>query len=277
MVTNSSHCLTMYLKGERLYGDDLTESEIEEWYRDEAEAYAQLGSGDRQNYCYGYHALNKLLGYSYVGTAKFDHVVGLGSAYGDEFLPIIDRVSRLSILDPSDTFKVANIEGVPVAYDKPNVTGDLPFETASINLITCFGVLHHIPNVSHVVREFARCLAPGGIVLIREPTVSMGDWAKPRTGLTKRERGIPLQIFQEIIYDAKLDVVKGTSFGFSPLTYVWNRISPSSIYNSSLAVMLDIMFCRLTKWNYRYHRQTVLERFAPSSVFWVLTKSSSRK
>jgi ubiquinone/menaquinone biosynthesis C-methylase UbiE len=34
-------------------------------------------------------------------------------------------------------------------------------------------VLHHIPNVEHVLAELARVLTPGGLALIREPIHSV--------------------------------------------------------------------------------------------------------
>ena len=75
-------------------------------------------------------------------------------------------------------------------------------------LVTCFGVLHHIPNVSFVMSELGRVLEPGGVMLLREPVISMGDWRKPRRGLTKRERGIPLHLLQRIAVESGFEVIK---------------------------------------------------------------------
>ncbi|MGH8611260.1 MAG: class I SAM-dependent methyltransferase [Gammaproteobacteria bacterium] len=264
-----------YLSGAKCYGDDFSESEILAWYEDEAEAYADLGARDRQSYKYHYHALNRLLGFSHLGARTFEHVVGLGSAYGDELSPIIRRIKRITILDPSDAFIVDNVQGVPVTYEKPRPSGDLPFLSESVDMFTCFGVLHHIPNVSHVIQEMGRCLALGGVVLLREPTVSMGDRTRPRPGLTRRERGIPLGVMRSAIAAAGLEIVKFTPFGFGPVTLAWHRLVRSSLYNSHVGLMLDVLCSRITAWNYRYHRQTVLDRFAPSSAFWVLSKSEA--
>jgi SAM-dependent methyltransferase len=267
--------LSDYLSGAKCYGNDFSESEILAWYDAEVEAYADLGAGDRQSYKYHYHALNRRLGFSHLGARTFEHVVGLGSAYGDELLPIIRRIKRITILDPSDAFIVDHIRGVPVAYDKPCPSGDLPFPSESVNLFTCFGVLHHIANVSHVIQEMGRCLAPGGVALLREPTVSMGDWTQPRPGLTLRERGIPLGIMRSAIAAAGLEVVKFTQFGFRPVVLAWSRLISLSLYNSRVGVMTDVLCSRVTAWNHRYHRQTVLDWLAPSSAFWVLSKSEA--
>ncbi len=42
--------------------------------------------------------------------------------------------------------------------------GDKPFESESFDLITSFGVLHHIPNVTHVINECGRVLADNGVL-----------------------------------------------------------------------------------------------------------------
>jgi ubiquinone/menaquinone biosynthesis C-methylase UbiE len=52
---------------------------------------------------------------------------------------------------------------------KPSTDGALPFPDASFDLVTCLGVLHHIPKVSFALCELYRCLTPGGFALVREP------------------------------------------------------------------------------------------------------------
>ena len=47
--------MSIYFSGEKLYGDDFTLNQIEEWYKDEQEGFANLGPKDRQNYRYGWH------------------------------------------------------------------------------------------------------------------------------------------------------------------------------------------------------------------------------
>lgn len=180
-----------YLSGDELLGDDFTPEQIKEWYKDEEEGYAELGAKDRSSYRYVYHALNSLHGFKHLAKNRFENVLGVGSAYGDEFLPIAKKIDRLTILDSSDAFTSNKVHGLPCTFVKPSVDGKMPFDNNSFDLITCLGVLHHIPNVTFVTGEIYRCLSDGGSVLMREPIVSMGGWSKPRPGLTKRERGIP--------------------------------------------------------------------------------------
>jgi len=72
-------------------------------------------------------------------------------------------VDKVTICESSEKYVRDMIEDIPVRYVKPGIYGDFPFENESFALIVCFGVLHHIPNVSKVLKEFYRCLT-GGIL-----------------------------------------------------------------------------------------------------------------
>ena len=45
---------------------------------------------------------------------------------------------------------------------------NLTYPDASIDVITCSGVLHHV-DTERALRSWARCLKPGGAVLMFEP------------------------------------------------------------------------------------------------------------
>ena len=214
--------LDEYFRGEKLYGDDFSPDEIEQWFKDEEDGYFDLGAGDQDRYEYGYHAINYEHGFSHLPEGHYDSVLGIGSAYGDELKPIATNYRRIVILEPSEGFKVKELSGIPVTYEKPLSSGQLPFPTNQFDLITCFGVLHHIPNVSTVIKEIYRCLNRGGYALIREPTASMGDWRKPRRGLTKHERGIPSRIFHRAIVSSGFRVISERRCMFS----LTSRLSP---------------------------------------------------
>lgn len=94
-----------HLNGERLYGDDFTIGQIRQWYEEESEGFADLGSKDRLNYAYSYHVINHVHGFSKLKTSFFENVLGIGSAYGFEFLPIINKIGNLSIIEPSEHLK----------------------------------------------------------------------------------------------------------------------------------------------------------------------------
>lgn len=260
--------ISVYLSGQKLYGDDFTSSQISEWFADETEGYADLGAKNRANYAYPRHQLNIFHAFRHLEHRKLDKSLGLGSAYGDEFLPIVKRISSLTILDPSDTFSVSNeISGTPISRHKPCVDGTIPFESNTFDLITCFGVLHHIPNVSYVVGECYRCLAEGGTFVVMEPFVSMGDWRNPRRGLTKRERGIPLSVFEHIIRDSGFSIERRTLCRFPILPRVFR-----DTYNKPTLTYLDYLLSFLFSYNTKYHRVQWWEKLGPSTVYFVLRK-----
>lgn len=261
-----------YLSGERLYGDDFTIEEIQKWFADEAEGYADLYAKKTDRYHYVYHELNNYHAFRFIGQTYFDEALGIGSAYGDEFNPIAHNIKQVTILDPSDVFSDVNeIFGTPCQYFKPNPNGNMPFENNRFDLVTSLGVMHHIPNVSHVMSECYRCLNKSGIMLLREPIVSMGDWRKPRTGLTIRERGIPLQILDDIVRKLSFKIKHRSLCNFPVIPKLANIVGVAA-YNNTTLTIADALLSQIFNWNIKYHRTKLYEKFAPASVYYVLEK-----
>jgi SAM-dependent methyltransferase len=256
-----------YSDGKTLYGDDFSPDKIEAWFRDEQSGYYRLAE-KREPGKYGYHALNWRHGFRHLPPLPFEHVLGIGSAFGDEFQPILGRAKNVTVLEAAEGFQNPKFE-----YVKPNASGRMPFADSTFDLVTCFGVLHHIPNVSTVVREMARCTKTGGWLLIREPNHSMGNWEKPRRGLTRRERGIPLPIIRKIIADAGLQIVHQRRCMFS-LTARLQPLLPKerAVYNTTWITALDDYLCNLPIWSGKYHATNLIQRFRPWAVFLVLQK-----
>jgi len=259
------------LSGDAIYGDDFGSDDINAWFLDEAEGYAGLCARNGDSYSYSYHALNRRLGFRHLPNCRFSNVLGFGSACGDELLPIIERVDQVTIVDASDAFVRQELHGKPVRYIKAKASGDLPLSTEAFDLITCLGVLHHIPNVSHVIRELTRVLTPGGHMLLREPIVSMGDWRRPRQGLTRRERGIPLRLLLDTVIENDLEVLTSNLCAF-PITPRIFRGWRTDAYNSTAAVTIDGLLSRLFAWNVNYHPTHPIQRLRPTSVYLVLRK-----
>ena len=266
-MSNASSVESRYFSGQQLYGDDFSQAEIDAWFADEEHGYAGLVNADEGKHAYGYDALNLLHGYSRLPPGqRFNHVLGFGSSYGDELLPIVDRCHRVTLLDASSKFSVKSLAGVPVEYLLAQSTGKIALPDASVDLMTCFGVLHHIPNVSQVVREFRRIMAPDGIALIREPTTTMGDWRKPRSGLTKRERGIPRDLFVKLIEDAGFAIVSARDCQFPPWVRVLHKLRRPT-FSSAFNTQIDSLLATFFRFNYTYHRGGVWSRFAPGSLY----------
>jgi SAM-dependent methyltransferase len=259
------------LRGAKLYGDDFSPDEIAMWFEGEREGYAEIWAKDRIRYRYEFHALNRARAFRYLPNKRLSHVLSIGGAYGDELLPIIGRVSRVTILEPSEAFPSTELNGVPIEYVKPSPSGSMPFPDRTFDLVTCFGCLHHIPNVTKVVGELFRCLVPGGIAFIREPIVSMGDWRQERRGLTKQERGIPLGIFRRILRDAGF-IVRREHLCVFPLIPRLRFLFGEHVYNSSIAVLLDDVLSRCFRWNDTYHPTRFIEKLRPSTAMYVIEK-----
>jgi SAM-dependent methyltransferase len=260
-----------YFAGRKLYGDDFTLEQIARWYEDEREAYAELVDNSGTPYAYEFHSLNRLHGFRFIKGRRFGSALGLGSAYGDEFLPITSQIDHITILDPSDAFRVTDVGGLPCDYRKPSIDGLMPFKDESFDLVVCLGVLHHIADVTTVVKELYRCLSRGGCLLLREPIVSMGDWTKPRRTATKRERGIPLHILCRIVDEAGFRVTSQKLCVFPPIAKLW-RCFGKSAYNNGVATHVDAALCRLLRFRVRYHATRLLHKIRPVSVYFVLTK-----
>jgi SAM-dependent methyltransferase len=261
-----------YLSGKELYGDNFTEQEIAQWFADEEHGYAELYGSDQTRHEYGYEALNIHQGFSKIEKSKrFAHALGFGSNFGDELIPILDRIDRVTLLDSSDRYVVKDLRGIPVNYVLASASGDIALETASVDLITCFGVLHHIPNVSKVISEFSRILAPGGILLVREPITSMGDWRRKRRGLTARERGIPRDILCGMLKNAGLSVQQASYWDFRPWIQVVQRLGGAP-FRHKIWTVIDGVLAPAFKWNYRYNKTNFFEKFSPGSIFCIAEK-----
>jgi len=259
------------LKGQKLYGDDFTPEQIARWYADEKEGYAELGAKDKAHYRYYYHASNRIFGYSHLPDTRFSHALGIGSAYGDEFEPIADRLDRVTILEPSQQLKRDSVFGVPATWTAPDPSGTIPFRDGTFDLVTCLMVLHHIPNVSYVVSEFSRVLSAGGYALISEPVTSMGDWRRPRGGLTKHERGLPPQFLSDAIQKAGFEIVACTRHSFRPWIIVASKLKLGG-HDVPWVTRVDSLLSKLFAWNTTYHPKNILHRFRPVCEYYVLRK-----
>jgi SAM-dependent methyltransferase len=259
-----------YLSGRELYGDRFSQDEIDAWFEDEREGYADLGAGAGDPGAYSYHALNEWHGFRNLPRGRtFRAALGIGSAYGNEVRPIADRVRSFTILEPSDALVAPQIGDLTPQYVKPHPSGVMPFDDGSFDLVLCFGTLHHIPNISAVLREVGRVVEPGGYALIREPIVSMGDWRYPRKpGVTKRERGIPLHLFRDAIRAAGFEIERSRLCVF-PATSRLYRMTKRPPFNSRVVVVADRLACIATRPLYRYHPTARWQKIRPTSLYVV--------
>lgn len=263
--------MAVYLSGERLYGDDLSPEEIDRWFEDEREGYADFGAKDAAGYHYPYHALDRLHLFRHLPDRDFPSVLSIGGAYGHELKPLLGRIGQGVIVEPSEAFQGSMLGDLPLTYVKPQASGVLPFADDSFDLECALSVLHHIPNVSFVLQEMHRTLKPGGWALLREPTTSMGDWRRPRRGLTRHERGLPLPWFREALRRAGFQVVRETRC-LNAVTPRLGRWLKHGAFNSEVMVRLDSLLTSALSLNQRYHAESLIDRLRPWAVAYVLRK-----
>ena len=252
------------LDGTKLYGDDFSSGQIAAWFSEEKEATTVIRGA---KWKYPYHALNIFHGYEKLPDQRFSNVLSLGGGDGSEFLPLIERLGKITILEPSENLQPV----VRANFIVPSVDGSIPFPDDTFDLVTVFSVLHHVPNVSAVIKELYRCTSPSGSLLLREPIISMGDWRKPRVGLSKHERGIPLHLLRRFIRTAGFRIVSESKCCFTPILFL-NRKFHTDAYNSQLVVILDWIISKFPFWPRKYHGETFLSKIRPTGVFYVLRK-----
>lgn len=267
-----SEDIAVYFSGEKLYGDDLKPHEVEAWVAEEVAGYESTWAKGPEAYYYSYEEMDKRHGFRHLGDRVFEEVLGFGCAYGDEFKPIADQIKKIILFEPSDAFaNIREIFGIPTEYVKPNFNGTMPFDANRFDLITNISVMHHIPNVSHVMSECYRCLKQGGIMLLRMVIVSQGDWRAARIGLTKRSRGVPLNILHEIIRDTGFKVNRSAPC-FFPIIPKLVKVVDFGMYDNYTVTWLDAVLSKAFAWNIKYHVTKLHEKFAPQCVYMVLEK-----
>lgn len=268
------------IAGRSLYGDNFSPDQIQKWYETEVNGYFDLLSnhykitnGDYQ-YDYEYSALNRFHAFGTLLNRQFDSCLALGCASGEDIAPLAPAVRRFIAIEPAEKWWRDDIGGKPVKFMKPSVVGDISLESGTVDLATSIGVLHHIPNVSHVVAEIARVLRPGGLFVVREPICSMGDWRKPRPGLTANERGLPIEWFDELVRANGFKIVSRRPCMFNPLTAIAKKCGISTPLAFMPIVVLDWLFSEALQWNVHYWRKSFITKLAPSSAFWVLERQT---
>jgi SAM-dependent methyltransferase len=262
-----------YFSGATLYGDDFDEANIRRWYEEEEHAYYDLVQ-TYDNYKYDYNAANQFYTYRFLNR-RYECCVAIGCATGDDVAPLGDRVDHFVAIEPAEKWWKPEIGGRPARFIKPSLFGDIPLRDESADLIVCLGVLHHIPNVSHVFSEMARILSPSGSMVIREPISTMGDWRIARPGVTRNERGFPPGWLEQKAETLGLQIERASYCGFPLMGRVAKILGLTPAYNSPSMVRFDAALSQLMKWNLHYHRDSFLKKMAPGARSFIFKKVES--
>jgi SAM-dependent methyltransferase len=261
-----------YFSGNKLYGDDFTPEQIVDWYRAEEAGYYEIAQESQDYDGTGWSSVHARNFFRHLGGSHFGTCLALGSANGDDVSPIATLVDRYVVIEPAEAWWRPQIGGKPAKYVKPAISGSIDLPDESVDLAICFGVLHHIANVSSVITEIARVCRPHAMFLCREPVYSMGDWRKPRKGLTKNERGFPVRWLESTVENAGFSIVRRSCCAFPPLARMAERLGVRRPFASDLYVSIDAMVSWLFMWNMQYHRRSVLRKFAPTSGCYIARK-----
>jgi SAM-dependent methyltransferase len=258
------------LSGQRLFGDDLDEDGIEKWFADEERGYFNLSQGEAQKRA-EYDVLNEVTLFRYARARRYRSCLALGCATGQDIAPIAPLIDQILAIEPTKDFWRDEIAGTPSFYRTPTLRGKIDMADNSIELAIAISALHHIPNVTDVLSELYRVLSPQGLLLLREPIVSMGDWRNQRRGLTANERGIPHRWLFDTLGKIGFEMRRISYCEFAPLTRAWHRVRVLP-YHHRATVSLDLAISFATTWNIRYHRTSFFQKLMPSGVAIVCCK-----
>jgi Zn-dependent M32 family carboxypeptidase len=67
--------LREYLEGKKLFGDDFSIQQIENWFNEEIKSYASMYKTGESLHEYIHHALNQEFGFRFLPNIKFEHVI----------------------------------------------------------------------------------------------------------------------------------------------------------------------------------------------------------
>ena len=100
-----------------------------------------------------------------------ERVLDIGCGPGHTAFAIAPRARSVVALDLSDAMlaegrKLAAERGIANVHFERGDAGELPFEAASFEVVTSRFCAHHYANPGAVLREVARVLVPGGLVLV---------------------------------------------------------------------------------------------------------------
>jgi hypothetical protein len=122
--------------------------------------------------------------------------------------------------------------------------------------------------------QLIRVLDTNGCLLLREPIISMGDWRKPRRGLTKNERGIPITFFEKELEKYSIEIIsKDFCFSGTPLIQrLFRPFAQKPVFSYRAYVLFDKYLSKLLRKNVKYHAINKFQKVSPQSIYYVIRK-----
>ncbi|MDA1307283.1 MAG: class I SAM-dependent methyltransferase [Acidobacteria bacterium] len=266
-----------FRSGRVLAGDDLRGEALARWYAQEKEAYFEEGadSGVTDPWYAYMRYVNDRLVFHHVAQRAPGTILFLGAADGIEAADFHRRHPewRLAFIESSDSFRAALTQRFPGAeVREPSLDGRMPFADGSVDVVCAFSVLHHIANVTDVLRETARILSPGGAFFVREPCSSMGDWRRARSA-TPNERGISREWMLTSARAVGLQVAsRPVPVVFEPINKMLVRTIGYRVIPQPLLYVVDRFISSALAFNDHYWRDTPLKKLGPSSYLFTFQK-----
>lgn len=262
----------------KLLGNDFNQEEIKKWYKEEEEYHNQFtgGRNDADEYWSIYEEFNKRYAINdYVNFNKETRVLSFGCAEGSDTAKLYkEHKFRLYGLEPSEQLISAFKKGFPDAeIIKAETDGKIDYPSDFFDYIFCFGVLHHIPNVSFVLNEFQRVLKKNGTAIIREPVCWMysGD-VRPKD-LSPNERGIPVDFFIEEFKKLDFKILTIRKSYYKPLMH-FVRKSPFSWKFPSLIYWADNILSRIPNRK-NYYSKNFLDKFNAGCAYYIVKNKNT--
>jgi SAM-dependent methyltransferase len=85
---------------------------------------------------------------------------------------------------------------------------DLPVRPGSFQTVICRGVVHHTPDPAEATRRVARCVAPGGTLVLGFYETWARSFHRFRRGLSRLRGGEPIAWMDPLLRGARLDPEK---------------------------------------------------------------------
>lgn len=265
-------------EGRELFGDDLDEEGVARWFAEEREAYANYLSDKGQPrgaLCFYVARLLRALDRHRVrGRAPRVCIVGPGE--GAEVHALIAKYAnaRITLIEPSAVLRRNLTAKFPDARVLDvGIAGSLPLNAGSQDIMVSMGVLHHVPRVTFALAEFYRVLMKGGLVYMREPCSSMGVWGE-RSGLTPNERGIPSHWMASSLYRVGFELLdRPIAVGWDPLLKLGSKVLPCEVLGGASWLRLDEWVSGILSRHDVYYRESLLDKFGPSSYEYVALRA----
>jgi len=266
--------------GHVLFGNDLSESKLQLWYQQEEEAFFEgdAGNGDTDEWYAYMRFVNERVGFAHVdgSSSNVQRLLVLGPGSGKEIEEFNKRHPNctLNFLEASKNFQRILLNKFNNSnIVQPHYSGCIDLPSESIDLVTAFSVLHHIPNVEKVIAEAGRVLRSGGYFLVREPCSSMGDWGGPRSA-TPNERGIGKKLMIKFAKKAGFELVMlPVPILFEPFNRLIKKTIGFKFVSFDLLYLIDIFTSKILSMNDYYWRDSYIKKFGPSSYFYVFKKA----